>query len=76
MNCLTLRLFGFLGGNSDPTEPHYDLCFGGRREFCGGSYVDFGVCGSIVIQFLVCLYGDFIISTGPLLNNRPLIVLL
>ena len=34
--------FHFTVGNSDPREPRLDLCFGGRRQFCGGSYVDFG----------------------------------
>jgi len=28
-------------GNDDPSFPHLDLCFGGRRKFVGGSYVDF-----------------------------------
>lgn len=28
-------------GNDDPTYPTLDLCFGGRRKFVGGSYVDF-----------------------------------
>jgi len=28
-------------GNHDPSFPHLDLCFGGRRKFVGGSYVDF-----------------------------------
>lgn len=28
-------------GNDDPSYPHLDLCFGGRRRFVGGSYVDF-----------------------------------
>ncbi|XP_032240073.2 peroxisome proliferator-activated receptor gamma coactivator 1-alpha isoform X2 [Nematostella vectensis] len=27
--------------NSNPKEPALDICFGGRRKFCGGSYVDF-----------------------------------
>ena len=31
-----------LGGNEDSRLPVLDLCFGGRRKFCGGSYVDFG----------------------------------
>lgn len=31
-----------LEGNDDPTYPTLDLCFGGRRKFVGGSYVDFG----------------------------------
>ena len=30
------------GGNEDTRLPVLDLCFGGRRKFCGGSYVDFG----------------------------------
>lgn len=30
------------GGNEDSRLPVLDLCFGGRRKFCGGSYVDFG----------------------------------
>ena len=32
----------FLGGNEDSSLPVLDICFGGRRKFCGGSYVDFG----------------------------------
>jgi hypothetical protein len=28
-------------GNDDPSYPCLDLCFGGRRKFVGGSYVDF-----------------------------------
>lgn len=28
-------------GNEDPSLPVLDICFGGRRKFCGGSYVDF-----------------------------------
>lgn len=28
-------------GNDDRSYPHLDLCFGGRRKFVGGSYVDF-----------------------------------
>ncbi|XP_031554276.1 peroxisome proliferator-activated receptor gamma coactivator-related protein 1-like [Actinia tenebrosa] len=28
-------------GNKDPDLKHLDICFGGRRKFCGGSYVDF-----------------------------------
>lgn len=28
-------------GNEDSRLPVLDLCFGGRRKFCGGSYVDF-----------------------------------
>jgi len=27
-------------GNDDPTYPHYDLCFGGRRAFCKQRYAD------------------------------------
>ncbi|XP_034254611.1 serine/arginine repetitive matrix protein 2-like isoform X2 [Thrips palmi] len=27
-------------GNDDPTQPHYDLCFGGRRKFCRERYAD------------------------------------
>jgi len=34
----------FLGGNENPSLPKLDICFGGRRKFCGGSYVDFGEC--------------------------------
>ena len=33
-----------------------DICFGGRRKFCGGSYVDFGK-----YQKKICL--DWIISS-------------
>jgi hypothetical protein len=29
-------------GISDPELKQLDICFGGRRKFCGGSYVDFG----------------------------------
>ena len=29
-------------GNKDPNYNSLDLCFGGRRKFVGGSYVDFG----------------------------------
>lgn len=32
----------FLEGNDDPSYPRLELCFGGRRRFVGGSYVDFG----------------------------------
>lgn len=32
----------FLGGNEDSRFFVLDFCFGGRRKFCGGSYVDFG----------------------------------
>ncbi|KAL9983022.1 hypothetical protein ACROYT_G005143 [Oculina patagonica] len=28
-------------GNEDSCLPVLDICFGGRRKFCGGSYVDF-----------------------------------
>ncbi|KAJ7375578.1 nuclear receptor transcription coactivator [Desmophyllum pertusum] len=28
-------------GNEDSHLPVLDICFGGRRKFCGGSYVDF-----------------------------------
>jgi len=28
-------------GNDDPKYAHLELCFGGRRKFVGGSYVDF-----------------------------------
>lgn len=28
-------------GNDDPAYPRLELCFGGRRKFVGGSYVDF-----------------------------------
>jgi len=28
-------------GNDDPKYKHLELCFGGRRRFVGGSYVDF-----------------------------------
>lgn len=28
-------------GNEDPDLEVLDICFGGRRKFCGGSYVDF-----------------------------------
>eukprot|EP00111_Clytia_hemisphaerica_P003076 TCONS_00008734-protein len=28
-------------GNDDPSYPRLELCFGGRRKFVGGSYVDF-----------------------------------
>ncbi|KAK3697040.1 hypothetical protein QZH41_012500 [Actinostola sp. cb2023] len=28
-------------GKSDPKLKHLDICFGGRRRYCGGSYVDF-----------------------------------
>ena len=41
-NLISFDYCVFPGGNSDPTEPQFDLCFGGRRQFCGGSYVDFG----------------------------------
>ncbi|XP_023719461.1 uncharacterized protein LOC111870987 isoform X2 [Cryptotermes secundus] len=27
-------------GNDDPNQPHYDLCFGGRRAFCKTRYSD------------------------------------
>lgn len=27
-------------GNEDPSLPHYDLCFGGRRAFCKVQYSD------------------------------------
>ena len=29
-------------GNNDPHYDPLDICFGGRRKFVGGSYVDFG----------------------------------
>lgn len=29
-------------GNEDPSLPHYDLCFGGRRAFCKVQYSDLG----------------------------------
>lgn len=29
-------------GNDDPTQPHYELCFGGRRKFCRERYADLG----------------------------------
>ena len=36
---LTVSLFYCSGGK---TDPDLDICFGGRRKYCGGSYVDFG----------------------------------
>lgn len=32
-------------GNSDPSEQHFDLCFGGRRHFCANDYADLGEKG-------------------------------
>ena len=29
-------------GNSDPSQPKVDLCFGGRRAFCKEKYADLG----------------------------------
>ena len=37
-----MYMYIFSGGNEDSRLPVLDLCFGGRRKFCGGSYVDFG----------------------------------
>ena len=37
-----MRNFSILEGNDDPKYPKLELCFGGRRKFVGGSYVDFG----------------------------------
>ena len=34
-------------GNSDSNKIKLDLCFGGRRKFCGGTYVDFGKSSTI-----------------------------
>ena len=31
-------------GNNDSNYDPLDICFGGRRKFVGGSYVDFGKC--------------------------------
>ena len=40
---MKIILYVFLvEGNDDPTYPRLELCFGGRRKFVGGSYVDFG----------------------------------
>ena len=38
----TMRNLSILEGNDDPKYPKLELCFGGRRKFVGGSYVDFG----------------------------------
>jgi len=37
-------------GNDDPSYPRLELCFGGRRKFVGGSYVDFDGQGSYLAQ--------------------------
>lgn len=37
-----IDLFPILEGNNDPNYDPLDICFGGRRKFVGGSYVDFG----------------------------------
>ena len=37
-----MRNSSILEGNDDPKYPKLELCFGGRRKFVGGSYVDFG----------------------------------
>ena len=37
-----MRNLSILEGNDDPKYPKLELCFGGRRKFVGGSYVDFG----------------------------------
>lgn len=34
-------------GNDDPSLPHYDLCFGGRRAFCKQRYADLGKAGFV-----------------------------
>ena len=31
-----------LDGNNIASELHFDLCFGGRRQFCGNDYADLG----------------------------------
>ena len=30
------------GVNKDKMEPEYDVCFGGRRQFCRSHYADLG----------------------------------
>ena len=42
MSFFALTFFSILEGNDDPKYPNLELCFGGRRKFVGGSYVDFG----------------------------------
>jgi len=37
-------------GNDDPSYPRLELCFGGRRRFVGGSYVDFDGQGSYLAE--------------------------
>ncbi len=30
------------GVNEDTDQPEYDICFGGRRQFCRSDYADLG----------------------------------
>jgi len=46
-------------GNDDPNQPHYDLCFGGRRAFCKTRYSDLGkvaIPGVLWVDVVVRLF--------------------
>lgn len=38
-----------------PDELPFDLCFGGRRQFCNSDYADLGETISLVSQSVLCL---------------------
>jgi peroxisome proliferator-activated receptor gamma coactivator-related protein 1 len=37
------EIFCFIEGNTIAGEEHFDLCFGGRRQFCETEYADLGL---------------------------------
>ena len=64
----------FADGNKDPHYEPLDLCFGGRRKFVGGSYVDFGK------EFFSCfstpqLFGSHSFEVSPNLKNYQAVLL-
>lgn len=42
--------------SGDPTINMYDISFGGRRQFCGASYMDLGKCMQKPNFFDLCCY--------------------
>lgn len=62
-----------LDGKTDQDLKHLDICFGGRRKFCGGSYVDFGKsftqpCLQTNLWMLACLQSSCNMSPPNLLH--------
>lgn len=48
-------------GNDDPNQPHYDLCFGGRRAFCKTRYSDLGKAACKGFCGWMSMLGSFIL---------------